>query len=359
MNRWCEAGNQHIWLRNNLTIQLCCSLINSYNHSFTIKNPSDLIKIMDTEEWKNKYKILETGPLQNNDCSICIDSEARVAGDSQRNKLKSFTSEGFFLKIDFSNKCNLKCVMCNSSRSSNWLKDEKKMSKMLEPNGINFCLDPHTTLGKGWWLDIPISWWKKLGAVEISGGEPLYQEEALEFLDFLASQVPNIRLNIISNTTMVSDDIIKLFKSISNTYIVCSVDAWENTVYNYARRGTHDLDSVKSNIIKLHQHGIKFCICDTVHCITYDQYDKGTTWLKDNNINVGHIKNFVYTPELLNVDRALPKNINPKSTEDQSLRFYQWVRALDTVRGTNVLSIRPEFKNWFESLEKNEGYLNV
>jgi hypothetical protein len=30
--------------------------------------------------------------------------------------------------------------------------------------------------------------------------------------------------------------------------------------------------------------------------------------------------------------------------------FYKWITALDTVRNTRVLDVRPEFENWFEKL---------
>ncbi len=353
MKRWCQAGAQHIWLRNNCTVQLCCSMIGHENkHTYPIKKPSDFIKIIQSPEWQNEYQILETGPLKN-DCDICLTNEQRV-GDSQRIKLHSYSckSTKFFLKIDFSNKCNLKCTMCGSSRSTSWIKDEIKMNDLLAPYDIHLPVDPHTTLGSGWWLDIPVSWWKNLGAVEISGGEPLYQQEALEFLDFLASQVPDIWLKIITNTTLINDNIIELFKAIPNSRLLCSVDAWQDDIYNYARRGTHGLDSVKTNMLKLHQHGILFNICDTIHCITYDQYDIGHQWLADNNIQGRHIKNYVYTPEYLDINRALPRSINPDSTEDRSMKFARWIQALDTVRGTNVLTIRPEFEEWFESLKE-------
>ena len=67
-------------------------------------------------------------------------------------------------------------------------------------------------------------------------------------------------------------------------------------------------------------------------------------------MKVFHNSGYVYTPYFLNINRGLPKSINPKSTEDKSSIFIKWVKALDVVRNTNVLQIRPEFKEWFKSI---------
>ena len=360
MYKWCQAGTKHIWLRNNSTIRPCCSMIGHYNsHTYPINKPSDFIDMMISQSWQKKYDQLENGPFEDL-CNICIDKEKleqektgkKNDFPSQRLKVNNFTKDGkkFFLKIDFSNKCNLKCAMCSSSRSTGWIKDEEKMQELLSSFKIHFPHDKYTTIGSGWWLDIPIRWWKNLAAVEVSGGEPLYQEEALGFMDFLATNVPDIRLNIITNSTLIDDNIISILKAIKNTKLVCSVDAWEDHVYAYVRNGTHNLKQVKANLKSLYKNNIWFDINDTIHCLNYDQYEKGEQWLKDNNMKIFHNSGHVYAPYFLNINRGLPKSINPKSTEDKSSIFIKWVKALDVVRNTNVLQIRPEFKEWFKSV---------
>ena len=55
--------------------------------------------------------------------------------------------------------------------------------------------------------DIPENWWANLRAVEISGGEPLYQEDAVEFLEFLSDVNPKLHLRIITNLTIFNEKI--------------------------------------------------------------------------------------------------------------------------------------------------------
>lgn len=349
MSRWCAAGKNHIWIRNNNTAQICCSLTHHDDHTYTLDRTSDFIELFNTPEWIEKYQTLEKGPLKNN-CDICIRNENRV-GNSQRTKINEYSHDNqkFFLKIDFSNKCNLKCTMCNSSRSTSWIKDEQLLNRKLAGTDIIRYVDPYATIGNKWWLDIDVDWWRNLGAVEISGGEPLYQEEAVEFLDFLATTSPGIFLKIITNTTILDDNMLSIFKTIKNISLLCSVDAWEDSIYEYARMGTHSLTDVKRNILTLKQNEIDFNICDTIHCVNYDQYQLGTEWLKNNDIRCNHILNYVYKPNHLDINRALPKYINSKSTEDQCEVFVKWTRALDSVRKTDILKLRPEFERLFDA----------
>jgi len=346
MTRWCEAGNTHVWLRNNNTIQVCCSLTNKADNTFKLANTVDFLEIMNSAEWKNKYSVLETGPLHN-DCQSCTLSE-RDAGHSQRLKLNDMTYDGkhFFLKIDFSNKCNLKCIMCGSSRSTGWIKDEQKMY------GLGFGDEPvsYTKLDDRWWLDIPENWWANLRAVEISGGEPLYQEDAVEFLEFLSDVNPKLHLRIITNLTIFNEKIKLILSKFPQARLLCSVDAWEDHIYEYSRGGIYSLDAIKENIKDLYSIVNDLSIVDTIHCVTYDQAEKGKKWISDNNLDIKHTTNYVYTPRHLDARSVLPEEIFPKGSKDQKLQqyFIKWITALDSVRGTDVLEIRPEFKNWFK-----------
>lgn len=350
--RYCQAGLNHIWLRNDSRAQVCCSIPQQGN-SYTLDKPSDFLNLIKDESFIKKYKILETAPIKKQ-CDICVKNEKNV-GHSQRHKINDITKHGkkFFLKIDFSNKCNLKCIMCSSSRSTAWIKDEKKLNEL----GHDYPIDPHTSIGDQWWNDIDLSWWRNLGGVEISGGEPLYQEEALQFLDFLSTSVPQVQLRIITNATLFDDYLYKIFKRFEYINVLCSVDAWEDDVYQYSRGGVYKLDDIKNVLTKLYGNVQSMGIADTIHCVTYDQPAKGIKWLKDNGLHkVRHNSNFVYSPEWLNVHSVLPSEFFPKGKKDKKLQqyFVRWITDLDKVRGTNILDIRPEFKDWFDLTKNTE-----
>ena len=355
---YCAAGTKHIWLRNvdsdgSAVVQLCCSLTDGNNHRYFLRNTRDFRDLLQSKEWKERYDTLSTGPLPKS-CDYCVNEEKQGL-NSQREKLNSLTTNGFFLKIDFSNKCNLKCIMCNSGRSTSWRKDEQKLVKILDNKIYNFAANIHGTLGTDWWHDIELDFWKNLSAVEISGGEPLYQEEAIAFLDFIATNVPAIRLRIITNATLLDNSVLDLLKRIPNTRLLISVDGWQDKVYQYSRGGDITLDQVKENIINLctSKTTITSTIVDLRHCITYDQKEHAKRWLKRNNIKIDYQQDIIWTPKYLDPRTVLPAYLYPQGKKDPVLQkqFKDYVLALDKIRGTSILDVRPEFESWFNELD--------
>jgi hypothetical protein len=43
-----------------------------------------------------------------------------------------------------------------------------------------------------------------------------------------------------------------------------------------------------------------------------------------------------------------------KKDKELQIKFYNWVNALDKVRGLNLLEIKPEFTDWFKEIESWE-----
>ena len=355
MTRWCQAGSQHIWLRQDDTMRLCCSLAGNLDeHTYKLNNTEDFLSILQSPEYIEKYSVLERGGY-NNDCDICIDKEADPKGSSQRFKLNKYTNSGrnFYLKIDFSNKCNLKCVMCGSSRSTAWLKDEKRMNQLLD---WRLPEVPYNTIGIDWWTRIPLDWWRDLGTVELSGGEPLYQEDALEFIKFLSVHVPDCHLRIMTNGTLIDADILDKLSKFARLNMQISVDAWDDKIYRYARGDHFGIEETKDNITKILSICRQVSVVDTIHPITYDQPALAKPIMRawfDKGHRVRYSYQKVYLPEYLDVDRVLPQNIWPDSKPelDLQIKFYKFIKALDKVRKSNVLDLRPEFTDWFAELE--------
>ena len=98
-----RCWSQPICLQDNV-MQLCCSLDSNVKEHRKTQTVHTFYKNLRDPEHK-KYKVLETQGLPGGLCDICTDKE-RVYGDSQRLKINRIAQQGFFLKIDFSNKCN-------------------------------------------------------------------------------------------------------------------------------------------------------------------------------------------------------------------------------------------------------------
>ena len=359
--KYCNAGTHHLWLRSGSPqdiAQLCCSVTKPMQHRSDLPKTSDFLALIQTPEWINRYKQLETGPLDGNVCRKCIEDEKiNTLGNSQRRKINRLTRDGkFFLKIDFSNKCNLKCVMCNSQRSTAWRKDEQKLSVLLPD--FDFGMLPPDDMDDKFWLELPLSFWRNLGAIEVSGGEPLYHSQFIDFLEFLIEYVPKMLLRIITNGTLLDDRILNILSRFKRAEILVSVDGWRDDIYQYARGGKqHELAKVKENILKFHKVVSKTSIVDTNHPITYDQKPLAEQWLANQNIRktIQHQQDFCMHPEYMDSRRVLPKYIFDSGEEEsleQQQQFKKYILALDKIRGTDILKVRPEFETWFSDLEK-------
>jgi len=359
--KWCEAGSSHVWLRNDNTASVCCALKKA--NKFPLDDHSNFQKVMQSPQWKKFIQPLENGPISDNQCHQCISQEQQT-GESQRTKLNQTSTNKFFLKIDFSNKCNLKCVMCSSARSTGWIKDEQKM---IELGYIDVDNSSYQKLADKWWLNNEKEWWDNVDKIEISGGEPFYEPMLFEFFNFLLSiGKQDVSLSIITNLTLYNKEIDEILNKFSNIMLLCSVDAWQEDVYQYARGGIYTLETIKQNIKNLSNTVSRLCIVDTVHCITYDQGPIGKQWIEDQKFkNVDHYQNFVYTPRHLDVRSIVPDNLlqinnlikipknGYKKDKGLQVKFYNWVNMLDKVRGLNILKIRPEFTDWFKELRED------
>ena len=116
------------------------------------------------------------------------------------------------LDIDFSNFCNLKCIMCGSSRSSQWAKDEGKGVSAIDTKKIDDLID--------------IS--DELQEVTIQGGEPSIMKEFEYYFTALQEKdvCKNINLQIITNLTNTNKNFLKLFENFKSVRLGISVDSF-------------------------------------------------------------------------------------------------------------------------------------
>ena len=77
MARWCDAGANHIWLRQDNVMQLCCSLdSNVKEHRVKLQTPAHFLQELKKPEHIQKYKVLETQGLPGGLCDICTETES-------------------------------------------------------------------------------------------------------------------------------------------------------------------------------------------------------------------------------------------------------------------------------------------
>jgi len=146
------------------------------------------------------------------------------------------------LDLDFSNFCNLKCVMCNPARSSEWAKELS-----LPVSKINYDM-----------IDELVSISNHVEHITIQGGEPSIMPEYEYFFQKLEEKgyASNIELQIITNVTNVNRKFYKLLATFKRVRLSVSVDAY-GTANDYIRwpskfkqitKNMHSISKMPGNI---------------------------------------------------------------------------------------------------------------
>lgn len=144
------------------------------------------------------------------------------------------------IDMSINNKCNLRCRMCTPSASSllyidhnyfleNNLMDELKKTAVRWGRGGSFKLKTN----KQWqWI---INNTDKFNRLRLSGGEPFYNEDVLEFLDkaIESGNAKNITLEFHTNGTLLNDALLEKLSHFKNN-LNFSIDG-TGKVYDFIR----------------------------------------------------------------------------------------------------------------------------
>jgi pyruvate-formate lyase-activating enzyme len=142
--------------------------------------------------------------------------------------------------LDFSNLCNLKCIMCNAGRSSQWAKD---INKNKQTNGI-------ISISKDK-IDDFCSISKNLKHLTIQGGEPSLIPEYLYYFDFLKKDgiISNITLDCITNLTNINNRFYEILNEFKQVNINVSIDSYD--LSNDYIRFPSKFNKIEENLIKM------------------------------------------------------------------------------------------------------------
>jgi len=211
-------------------VSLCC--INPYKYQLS---PSefwfgDIRKIaLKNMEKENKIK----------GCDLCYINEEKKTPSARMfyNSLKDLEYKDLptILDLDFSNFCNLKCVMCNPTRSSEWAKDIGKGISSISKEMIDdlFAISDEVT------------------KITIQGGEPSIMKEYEYYFELLDSKniIKNIDLQVITNGTNLNKKFYDLLKKFKSLKLGISIDAF-GLANDYIRWPSH-FNQIEKNVINL------------------------------------------------------------------------------------------------------------
>ncbi len=125
----------------------------------------------------------------------------------------------FLLDVTTGNKCNSACLMCNSSASSLWAKEQQDITgnSWTHPNLNWFSEENIAPI-----LDKLVN----LKAVQFAGGEPTINDAVMFMLKRLIEQgrSHDITLGFVTNLTGISDEMLDIWNKFNTKHITISID---------------------------------------------------------------------------------------------------------------------------------------
>jgi MoaA/NifB/PqqE/SkfB family radical SAM enzyme len=305
----------------------------------------------------------------------------------------------WYLEINSSNKCNLKCRMCNGGVSSTWIKEEKQLAKISPP------WMPTRDIGKYSRVKFSViknvlekkEYFKDLYFLKLTGGEPLMEDQNYEIMEqFIEWDIAkNVILDINTNGTFFNKRLYNIAKNFKMVKLHISLEG-VGDLYQYIRGGENfTLSDIEKNIVEFNKLPNTVLIY-TVTVQAYNIFDLVNIWnwyLKIRKpTNEIYFRNVVVYPRYLNfhvlpkalkrqaydimVDAKLPlEDYYPGNNEEgqgdvgfkdimvnlQSDNFYDrkevkkylrefinFTRNLDTLRKTDIMKVIPELAYLFD-----------
>ena len=212
-------------------ISLCC--VNTDWH----KN------IMPSEFWRGEVRKAALAKMASGNevrgCQKCYITESKRVS-SNRILAKRFNNIPTntlptMLDLDFSNFCNLKCVMCNAGRSSEWAKE---LGQPISAVTTAIIDDVLTISGN-------------LQHLTIQGREPTIMKEYEYYFSELKKRgvLKQVDLQIITNVTNVNKRFYELLSDFRKVRLHVSIDA-HGLANNYIRWPSN-FEQIEKNIIKI------------------------------------------------------------------------------------------------------------
>jgi hypothetical protein len=276
-----------------------------------------------------RTKMLD-GEWPGNGCEYCRDIES-TGGTSDRKMQLMFPEEMIpheveqgdltavdvtprLLEVYFTNVCNMSCLYCGPWFSSKWEEENKRFGKFSKDGvTIEGAWEPaphydEMVAGLWKWLE---EHGRKLHFYHVLGGEPFFQPELEQSIDFWdAHPNPDLVFNIVSNLKVPYKKFVALIDrfhslidngKIKRLQITASLDAW-GPQQEYTRWGLNLEDWQKNWDYLLQQDWITLAINHAVSSLTIktlpDLLERMNAWQSQHEIHHSFMN--VTDPNLLN-----------------------------------------------------------
>lgn len=320
-------------------------------------------------------------------CVSCWDREASI-GESRRTWFRGkfsaaipdgavYTEEADLplvqADLNLSNFCNLKCRMCGSWASHQWIEEDRalgEISREFRREGRPERLKLFETDVDKIREILP----RLVGAkrIDFKGGEPMLAKAHPELLELLIDEGFSSGLNLTytSNGTVVNPRVLELLPKFRSVTVIFSIEGI-GPLYQYIRGGRYEIRDLERNISRYDELGnvsIGFNVATQAYNVT--RLRPLCEYLFNLPLRNGSAKDaFKYTmvndPSYLS-PFIIPEELRQKAVEDSAGEpelksihdrllearfqpdkwrlFRQFTNEVDRLRGESVLDVLPEFE---------------
>ena len=332
------------------------------------------------EFWNSEYLLEVRKKMEKGDrveaCQKCYDEEAhgklslRNHYNSRYKNLDTMETPTA-LDLDFSNLCNLQCIMCGPDRSSQWSKElgNKEVLSISKEKLDSICKMSHN-----------------LRHLTIQGGEPSLMPEFEYYFGYLKDNnlIQDIEIDCISNLTNVNNKFYQLLEDFKTVDLNASIDSF-GPANNYIRYPS-DFEKIEENLIKLTDKNIQVNLQITLQTLCMFNFYDFLNWIsnmqdkfkqndKELGLNLSYVTGFQYL-EIQNAPKKLKQKMLDdisKFTKTQKIRnnlkfalglknlekilttpqkhdyineLKSYINTIDTRRAIKVTNYIPEFYNY-------------
>ena len=304
-------------------IRFCCQHkgINANVKSVTLKQA-----FFGSDEYRLARKQVMTNVWPEG-CQQCTRSEKSQKYSTRIDNYNAFISNPSLKKdfgtrlqnigIDFGNSCNLRCTMCDPHKSTGWMKDAKLLENKLGIE-VRRAVQLQKQPGLGWqegleyglpmdFVDKNIDMLLQATNIKCGGGEPFYMPQFIGMVDKLIEHGFKGHLSIITNMTLLKDDIVKKLKKLPSVTLIVSIDGI-NHLYPYMRPSTpfgkYKGQTIQDNIVK-YQEDFQIGLSYTPQLMNVYNIKEYIGWVEENMHRKGrwsdHFNQSVNDPRYLRI----------------------------------------------------------
>jgi organic radical activating enzyme len=283
--------------------RLCCVAKGLHKESVKEFWNSDYIKTV-------RDKMVKGEKLQ--ECTKCYvdESQGKISLRNHYNALykdSELQDTPTVMDLDFSNLCNLQCVMCGPDRSSQWAKE------LGDKTVLNISHDQIDELCE-------IS--SKIKHITIQGGEPSIMPEFERYFEYLYTNgiIGQIEVDCISNLTNTNNKFYELLGKFKTVNLNASIDAY-GPANNYIRYPSN-FSKIEQNLLSLSKKNLQVNLQISLQVLSMYSFYDFLVWVekiqaayKQNNKKLGLNLYFVTDPAHFDIAKA-PKILKNKMVED-------------------------------------------